>query len=44
MTTYDNCNFGTPIDVLNNMTDAETKEYFDDLEADYWINEYKNIF
>ena len=29
-------------DILNNMTDEEAKEYFDDLDADYWINEYKN--
>lgn len=27
---------------IDNMTDEEAKEYFDDLEADYWINEYKS--
>ena len=42
MTTCDDCNFDTNVDVLNNMTDAEAKKYFDDFQADYWIEEYKN--
>lgn len=36
------CDFGTPIDVLNSMTDAETKEYFESIETDRWVDEYKN--
>lgn len=43
MTTDDNCNFNTNIDALDSMTDAEAKEYFEDLQADYWIEEYKNM-
>lgn len=42
MTITDNYNFGTTATMLDNMTDAEAKEYFDDLQADYWIDEYKN--
>lgn len=29
-------------DIINNMSDEDQKEYFESLEADYWINEYKN--
>lgn len=27
---------------IDNMTDEELKEYFESLEADRWIDEYKN--
>ncbi len=27
---------------IDDMTDEELKEYFESLEADYWIDEYKN--
>jgi hypothetical protein len=27
---------------IDDMTDEEAKEYFESLEADYWIDEYKN--
>ena len=33
----------TNIDAINSMTDAEAKEYFEDLQDDYWIEEYKNM-
>ena len=37
-----NNNFDTTDEMLDNMTDEETKEYFADSEADYWIDEHKN--
>lgn len=29
---------------FDTMTEVEAKEYFEDLEADYWINVAKNEF
>lgn len=28
--------------IIDDITDEEAKEYFEDLTADYWIEEYKN--
>lgn len=38
----DNYSFGITTNILDTMTDEEAKDYFEDLEADYWIDEYKN--
>lgn len=42
MTITDNYDFGTTATALNNMSDEEAKVYFESLQADYWIDEYKN--
>lgn len=28
--------------IINNMTDEEAKDYFESLETDRWVEEYKN--
>lgn len=42
MTISNDYDFNTTMTMLNSMTDEEAKEYFDDLQAEYWIEEYKN--
>ena len=44
MTITDDYSFGTTATMLDNMTDEEAKDYFESLESDYWIEEYKSIF
>ena len=34
--------FGNNISLIDTMNENDAKEYFEDLEADYWIEEYKN--
>lgn len=43
MTITDDYNFGTVATTLDNMTDEEAKDYFESLEADYWIDAAKII-
>lgn len=42
MIANNNCSFTNINEMFNSMTDEEVKEYFDDLETDFWVNEYKN--
>lgn len=42
MITTDDYNFDTNTTVLDNMTDEEAKEYFEDMQADYWIDQMKS--
>lgn len=32
----------TEDDYINNLTDDELRAYAEDIETDYWIDEYKN--
>lgn len=34
--------FGNNISLIDTMNEDDVKKYFEDLEADYWIEEYKN--